>query len=97
MMEDRFRRLEDFSEISLELHRMAEANRQRMLENQRQAEERQRQAEERQRQAEERQRQAEERLRQIEGEGQQLQELLSRLAQTVALMQADIVRLDETR
>ena len=90
MMEDRLSNMEDFALISMELHRMAEANRQQLILNQRQAEERQRQAEERQRQAEER-------LLQLEASQQHIQELLARMTQLVALIQADIVRLDETR
>ena len=89
-MEDRIRDLEDYALISLELHRMAEDRRQQVIANQRQAQEDQRQAEERQRRAEER-------LLQMEESHQEIQELLSRLTQTVAIMQADIVRLDESR
>ena len=89
-MEDRLSDLEDFAVLSMRLHRMAEANRQQLILNQRLAEEDQRQAEERQRRAEER-------LRQLEESQQQVQELLARMAQVVALIQADIVRLDETR
>ena len=96
-MEERLSDMENFAVLSMRLHRMAEANRQQLILNQRLAEEDQRQAEERQRRAEERQRRAEERLRQLEDSHQEVLELLTRLAQTVALVQADIVRLDETR
>ena len=44
----------------------------------------------------ERQRQAEEWQRQAEGRQRQKDELLQQLAQVVAVMQADIVRIDET-
>ena len=50
MMEDRLRRLEVLSEISIELHRLSEESQQLILERQIQMEQ---QAEERQRQAEE--------------------------------------------
>ena len=76
MMEDRMRRMEEFSLLSLDLHRGMEATQRQMAESQRQIEERQRQMEENQR---------------------HVQELLARMTQLVALVQADIVRLDETR
>ena len=65
-----------------------------MIERQFQTEQRQQQQ---QLQMEENQRQAEEYYRKMEEDHQQTRDLLSRMAQTVALMQADIVRLDETR
>lgn len=94
MTEDPFRRVEVLTEISLELHRLSEESQQRMIERQFQTEQRQQQQ---QLQMEENQRQAEEYYRKMEEDHQQMRDLLSRMAQTVALMQADIVRLDETR
>ena len=61
MMEDRMRRMEEFSLLSLDLHRGMETSRRQMEESQ-----------------------------------QHIQELLARMTQLVALIQADIVRLDET-
>ena len=69
MMEDRMRRMEEFSLLSLDLHRGMEATQRQMAERQRQMEENQ----------------------------QHIQELLARMTQLVALIQADIVRLDESR
>ena len=110
-MEERLSELEDFAVLSMRLHRMAEEGRQRFLVHQQQAEEFQRQTEEFQQQTEEFQLrsaefhrrsaqyhlQASERLTRLEGDQDQIQEILSRMTQAVALIQADIVRLDETR
>ena len=88
-MEDRISSLESLMQLSITMTRILNEHMDAMDERQRQAEERQRQAEERQRQAEENQRQAEERQRERDA-------LLQQLLQAVAVMQADIVRIDET-
>ena len=68
-MEERLRRLEDFAQISTEIHRLMEESQRRMEENQRRMEESQRQRD----------------------------NAMNRLAQAIALIQADIIRIDETR
>ena len=81
-MEDRISSLESLTQLSISMLRIMNDHMDAMDERQRQAEEWQRQAEENQRQAEERQRERD--------------ALLQQLLQTVAVMQADIVRIDET-
>ncbi len=88
-MEERIVHLENLAQISATLFRIVEEHASSMEERQRQAEERQRQAEDWQRQAEDWQRQTE--------VGQRYRdELLQQLLQATAVLQADIVRLDET-
>ena len=81
-MEDRISNLQSFAQLSMTMLRIMNEHMDAMDERQRQAEENQRQAEENQRQAEERQRERD--------------ALLNQLVQAVAVMQADIVRIDET-
>ena len=81
-MEDRISSPESLTQLSITMTRILNEHMDAMDERQRQAEEWQRQAEEQQRQAEERQ--------------QERDELLQQLVQAVAVMQADIVRIDET-
>ena len=81
-MEERILHLENLSRISAMHARVMEEHLKLMEERQRQAEEWQRQAEEWQRRTE---------------EGQRIRdELMQQLLQAVAVMQADIVRIDET-
>ena len=68
-MEERLRRLEDFAQISTEIHRLMEESQRRMEESQRRMEESQRQRD----------------------------EVMDRMAHAIVLIQADIVRIDETR
>ena len=82
-MEDRLSSLESFAQMSATLTRIISEHMNVMDERQRQSEQWQEQAEQWQRQADERQRQRD--------------ELLQQLLQTVVVMQADIVRIDETR
>ena len=82
-MEDRPSSLESFAQMSATLTRIINEHMNVMDERQRQSEQWQEQAEQWQRQADERQRQRD--------------ELLQQLLQTVVVMQADIVRIDETR
>ena len=102
-MEDRLRNLENFALIATELAVEIEEWQRRSEERQRQAEERQRQAEERQRLTDEWQRQSDEWQRQtdelfgvLELSQRRRDELLQRMAQAIAVMQAEIVRIDET-
>ena len=88
-MEDKISSLESFAQLSMTMLRIINEHMDAMDERQRQADERQRQSEEWQRRAEENQRQAEERQ-------QERDALLRQLLQAVAVMQADIVRIDET-
>ena len=85
-MEDRISSLESVVQMSVTMTRIlndhVDAMEDRQLEWQRQMEQWQRQAEEWQRQAEERQRERD--------------ELMQQLLRAVAVMQADIVRIDET-
>ena len=81
-MQDRIRALEDFSQISTVLAMQQEQSLQRMSERQARMEENQ---------------------RRMEGDNQYMEESLGRirelveqLVQAVAVMQADIVRIDET-
>lgn len=87
-MQDRIRALEDFAQISTTLAMQMEASQRRMSARQARMEERQRQMEEHQRQVGEEQQLAEESLRRTS-------ELVQQLVQAVAVMQADIVRIDE--
>jgi erythromycin esterase-like protein len=88
-MEDRISSLESIARMSATLTRIMNEHMDAMDERQQQTEQWQRQAEQWQRQAEQWQRQAEERQR-------QRNELLQQLLQAVVVMQADIVRIDET-
>jgi len=81
-MEDRISSLESMAQLSMTMTRILNEHMNAMDERQRQAEEWQRQSEEQQQLAEERQRERD--------------ELLQQLVQAVAVMQADIVRIDET-
>ena len=81
-MEDRISSLESLTQMSMTMLRIMNEHMDAMDERQRQAEEWQRRAEEQQRLAEERQRERD--------------ELLQQMLQAVAVMQADIVRIDET-
>ena len=81
-MEDRISSLESFAQMSATLTRIINDHMNLMDDRQRESEEWQRRAEEWQRQTEVRQRERD--------------ELLELLLQTVAVMQADIVRIDET-
>lgn len=81
-MKDRVSRLESLNQLSVNMTRIINDHMDAMDERQRQTEEWLRQVEERQRQAEERQIQKD--------------QLLQQMLQTVAVMQADIVRIDET-
>lgn len=81
-MENRITRLESLTQLSISMTRILNEHMNAMDERQRQAEERQRQAEEQQLLAAERQRERD--------------ELLQQMLQAVAVMQADIVRIDET-
>lgn len=81
-MEDRISRLESLNQLSVNMTRIIMDHMDAMDERQRQNEEWLRQVEERQRQAEERQIQRD--------------QLLQQMLNTVAVMQADIVRIDET-
>ncbi len=81
-MEDRISSLESMAQLSITMTRILNEHMNAMDERQRQAEEWQRQSEEQQRLAEERQRERD--------------ELLQQIVQAVAVMQADIVRIDET-
>ena len=81
-MEDRISSLESMAQLSTTMTRILNEHMNAMDERQRQTEEWQRQAEEQQRLAEERQRERD--------------ELLQQIVQAVAVMQADIVRIDET-
>jgi len=87
MTEDRSRRLEVLSQISIELHRLSEESTRQIAARQVRMEE----------QAEERQRESEEYYRQMDENLGQMRELIGRMAQTMALIQADVVRLDESR
>ena len=89
-MEERIRALEDFSQISTALAIQVEESQRRMSARQARMEENQRRTEERQRQVEEDQQLAEESLRRTA-------ELVQQLIQAVAVIQAEIVRIDETR
>ncbi len=80
-MQDRIRALEEFEQISTTLSLQVEASQRRMSA-------RQARMEEWQRQAEEDQQLAEESLHRIS-------ELVQQLVQAVAVMQADIVRIDQ--
>lgn len=82
-MEERLRNLERFSLISVEIHRLMEESQRRM--------------EESYRRMEESQRRMEETLRQVEESQRQRDEVMDRMAQAITLIQADIVRIDETR
>lgn len=95
-MEDRISSLESMALLSTTMTRILNEHMNAMDERQRQAEEWQRQAEEWQRLAEERQRQAEEQQRLAEERQRERDELLQQIVQAVAVMQADIVRIDET-
>ena len=102
-MEDRISSLESFAQMSATIARIMNEHMDTMGERQRQSEEWQRQSEEwqrrveiRQQQVEIRHRQAEEWQRRAEASQRQRDELLQQLLQTVAVMQADIVRIDET-
>lgn len=86
-MEDRISGLESFARMSATLTRIMNERVNAMEDRQQQW---QMQIEEWQRQAEEWQRQAEESQRERD-------ELMQQLLQAVAVMQADIVRIDETR
>ena len=88
-MEDRISSLESFAQMSATLTRIINDHMNLM-------DDRQRESEEWQRRAEEWQRRAEEWLRQTEVRQRERDELLELLLQTVAVMQADIVRIDET-
>ncbi len=82
MMEDRVSRLEDIARLSVTLSRIMEENLSRLEQDQRRAEQEHRRAEEAQ---------------QRRDEAQQLRdEVLQQLIQAVAVLQADIVRIDET-
>ena len=85
-MEDRISGLESFARMSATLTRIINEHMNAMEDRQQQW---QRQTEEWQRQTEEWQRQAEERRMERD-------ELMQQLLQAVAVMQADIVRIDET-
>jgi peptidoglycan hydrolase CwlO-like protein len=88
-MEDRIRALEDFSQIATALSIQ-------MDESQRRMEARQRQMEERQRQIEEHQQQIGEYLQQVEESQRVRDELIQQMLQLAAVIQAEIVRIDET-
>ena len=103
-MEERIRALEDFSQISTaltiqidEMQRRMSARQARMEERQTRMEEFQRQVEEHQRRVEEHQRQMEEDQQLAEEGHRRTAELVQQLLQADAVMQADIVRIDETR
>ena len=81
-MEERIRNLEDFSQIATQLAIEMDASLRRVEESQRRTEESLRRMEESQRQMEESQ--------------QRRDEILQQLLQAVAVIQADIVRIDET-
>ena len=81
-MEDRISSLESVLQMSVTMQRIINEHMNLMDGSQRDMEESQRRMEERQRQAEERQRERDESMQQ--------------LLQAVAVMQADIVRIDET-
>ena len=85
-MEDRISSLESIMQMTVTMQRIMNEHMNVIDERQRQAEEL---AEARQRQMEQWQRQAEERQRERD-------ELMQQLLQAVAVMQADIVRIDET-
>ena len=89
-MEERIRALEDFSRISTALTIQIDNMQVRMSARQARMEERQDRMEEYQRQAMEDQQLAEESLRHTA-------ELVQQLLQAVAVIQADIVRIDESR
>ena len=102
-MEDRISSLESFSQMHITLTRIINEHMNLMDDRQRQYEEWQRQSEEWQRRSEEWQRRSEEWQRRSEEWQRQADEgrgerdtLLQQLLQSVALMQADIVRIDET-
>ena len=81
-MQERIRALEEFTQIATVLAAEMEASQRRMEQRQRRMEERQQQMEEDQQRAEESQRRRD--------------ELLQQIFQAVAVMQADIIRIDET-
>ena len=88
-MEDRIRRLENFAQLATTLAVEMEAAQRRMEAAQLRMEESQRRMEESQRRMEESQRQMEESQRMRD-------ELLEQMLQAVAVIQAEIVRIDET-
>ncbi len=103
-MDQRLRNLEVFSQISTEMAimhaeslRRTEEQQQLLAEQQRRMEEQQRRMEEQQRRMEEQQRLMAERQQQIEADQRRRGELIDQMLQLVAVMQADIVRIDETR
>lgn len=82
-MEERMRNMESFAHLSVEIHLLMEESQRRM--------------EDSYRRMEESQRRMEETLRQVEESQRQRDEVMDRMAQAIALIQADIVRIDETR
>ena len=88
-MEERIRALEDFSQIATVLATEMEASQARM-------EARQRRMEDHQQQMEDHQRQMEEDQQRVEESQRRRDELLQQMFQAVTVMQADIVRIDET-
>ena len=89
-MEERIKALEDFSQISTALAIQVESSQRRMSARQARMEERQRQMVERLRQIEEDQQLADESQRRTA-------ELVQQLVQAAAIIQAEIIRIDETR
>ncbi len=99
-MEERIDRLESLLEASVLLAETMQRNHDRMRENHRRNEENWRLMEERwqdyQRRNEENNRRNEENWRLMEESQDEIRDLLQRLTQAVAVMQAEIVRIDET-
>ena len=82
-MEERIRNLENFALVSVEIQRLMDESQRRM--------------EASYRRMEETQRRMEESLRQMEESQRQRDEVMDRMAQAITLIQADIIRIDETR
>ena len=95
-MEDRVSTLEILMELSATLAQEMEARQQRMEARQQRMEARQQRMEENQRRMEEDLQYFDEEHHLLEESGRRRDELLQQLLQGVAVMQADIVRIDET-
>ena len=96
-MEERIKALEDFSQISTALAIQVESSQRRMSARQARMEERQRQMVEQLGQMEERQRQIEEDQQLADESQRRTAELVQQLVQAAAIIQAEIIRIDETR
>ena len=95
-MEERIDRLENLMAASVQLSEIMLRNQDQMRQNYRHIQENNRRNEENNRRNEENWQRIEENNRLMEESQEEIRDLLQRLTQAVAVMQAEIVRIDET-